>query len=214
MSNIAPDRAKKIIDGIKGFRSSKEIYDVDMYYLRLHRFDIVKEIVLDSKKERRFYLSSDNRFFFSPTLVDPIFKINNCSEVKRVSILTEDRGDDAMIGALFLGAAGATVGSNRRYGIVEIRIELNGDQDPVQYFKILQTEVSKKIPLYKDAVKCAELICHILEERIPENHESIIDSNINTDRDFISQLEKLATLKEKGLLTDEEWLQAKRKLLS
>ena len=50
----------------------------------------------------------------------------------------------------------------------------------------------------------------------PKEHASLSAmqaKNANSTEDFLSKLERLATLKEKGLLSDEEFEVAKKKLL-
>ncbi|EMN5657728.1 PH domain-containing protein [Providencia rettgeri] len=46
------------------------------------------------------------------------------------------------------------------------------------------------------------------------NYNQETKQAISTDDDFISKLERLATLKEKGILSEEEFLQQKNKLLN
>ncbi|MBK5275741.1 MAG: PH domain-containing protein [Desulfuromonadales bacterium] len=58
-------------------------------------------------------------------------------------------------------------------------------------------------------------VAHIISDLIdPTKKSAVHDTSINPDADFISQLERLAKLKDSGILTDDEFIQQKAKILS
>ena len=50
------------------------------------------------------------------------------------------------------------------------------------------------------------------QDKINKNKQTYKEIDTNDD-DLVSQLERLASLKERGLLTNKEYIEAKRKLL-
>ena len=62
--------------------------------------------------------------------------------------------------------------------------------------------------------KNVSLIARTISDLIKETHEPAPINNQNNSVDVATQLEKLGSLKEKGLLTDEEFQTQKTKLLS
>jgi len=63
----------------------------------------------------------------------------------------------------------------------------------------------------KDVPKVAKIISDLIKEL---NNKSNSTNNTDKQLDIVSQLEKLAELKEKGILTEEEFIAQKNKLLN
>ena len=70
----------------------------------------------------------------------------------------------------------------------------------------------------KSAVRIANIIDGLLTTNIDHFHNQTVtannNNNLSNNDDLLKQLERLATLKTNGMLTDEEFESAKKKLLS
>ena len=80
---------------------------------------------------------------------------------------------------------------------------------------IVRSEVFKKIkksdPDLKLQAKKGNISLNFKNKKKKEQSDKKIDNR--RDNDLVSQLERLASLREKGLLTEEEYVEAKRKLI-
>lgn len=204
MSKHSPEKAALFYTGKKTLKEFMAIPDVEEHFLNSQNFVTEKKFDFPYKT---FRISTDGRFYCSPPIKNPVFKIHNLNEVKSASLTTAQGGSDALTGAVLFGAAGAVVGASSQKGFITIRIEMEKDFETV-FFQTSDIPYKGNSKEYGEIMQNADKICRMLNENkaTPENAQ--VDQE-----DFLSKLERLAALKEKGLLSDEEWTLAKEKLL-
>ncbi|MGP1411631.1 MAG: SHOCT domain-containing protein [Peptoanaerobacter stomatis] len=121
----------------------------------------------------------------------------------------------AVVGGLIAGSAGAIIGSRNK--INEIKSEtVKKDERIVELVYITNKNNENSLSLFFDYNSLSvfsELIPEKSYESYKKNKQQIIEIN-PTNKDIFLQIEKLAELKNKNILTEEEFLEKKTKLLS
>lgn len=120
---------------------------------------------------------------------------------------------------------GAIVGANTRkskniVSNLSVRIVTNNIDSPLYTLDLITHQIDINKPLYANLYKVAMEFANNIYATV----QAIINDNNNTNisetrQDSISnngleQLEKLSELKEKGIITQEEFEQSKKKILS
>lgn len=135
----------------------------------------------------------------------------------------------ALVGGLLFGAAGAVVGAASKKKVkttckdMHIDLNINVIKSPMQVLQIINdAEISRDSELYKQKLAFAKNVMAMLayikenaepsepEETHPEQKQLEIQQRTG---DIYAEIEKLHTLKEKGIITDEEFQKKKRSLL-
>lgn len=135
----------------------------------------------------------------------------------------------ALVGGLLFGAAGAVVGAAGKKKVkttckdMHIDLNINVIKSPMQVLQIINdAEISRDSELYKQKLAFAKNVMAMLayikenaelsepEETHPEQKQ--LESQQRTG-DIYEEIEKLHTLQEKGIITDEEFQKKKRSLL-
>lgn len=135
----------------------------------------------------------------------------------------------AIVGGLLFGAAGAVVGAASKKKVkttckdMHIDLNINVIKSPMQVLQIINdAEISRDSELYKQNLAFAKnvmaMLAYIkenaepseLEEPHPEQKQ--LEGPQETG-DIYAEIEKLHALKEKGIITDEEFQKKKRSLL-
>lgn len=140
----------------------------------------------------------------------------------------------ALIGGLVLGSAGAVVGglsgsktsSESKATRIDLRLTVNRLDNPVHDINFMGAEVDKENPLYETAMEQARHWHGIMEVIIKQadmddnkavkSNEELGDgtSKVLSQSSIADELLKLGELKDKGLLTSNEFEEQKLKLLT
>lgn len=135
----------------------------------------------------------------------------------------------ALVGGLLFGAAGAVVGAASKKKVkttckdMHIDLNINVIKSPMQVLQIINdAEISRDSELYKQNLAFAKNVMAMLayikenaeisepEKTHPEQKQ--LESQQGTG-DIYAEIKNLHTLKEKGIITDEEFQKKKRSLL-
>ena len=151
----------------------------------------------------------------------------NFSDILSYSVIedgnaTSDMASIVGSGILF-GAAGAMVaasatqGSKKTCTDLHLEIVLKDLICPRKQLNFIQSEVNKDSDIYVRAEEELREITAILdnirqENEMPHPEQKQLESQQRTG-DIYAEIEKLHTLKEKGIITDEEFQKKKRSLL-
>ena len=136
----------------------------------------------------------------------------------------------ALLGGLALGGVGAIIGglsgktrSSEKVKRVDLRITVNDTKSPLHDINFMDTEGKKDGFVYKAAMDQARhwhgliavLIKYADSQDVSENDHSLNESaEVSSQRSIADELLKLSDLRDKGLLTDSEFIDQKQKLLS
>lgn len=135
----------------------------------------------------------------------------------KITTNNKDMAKRAVVGSIVGGTAGAVIGATT----AEKNIE--NEYNHYDYYTLEITFERKKTFTLSifcpfDALESREIYSHLvnitLENNNKEKEESSKDNNTSTKYSVTEELIKLAELKDKGLLSDEEFNAAKNKLLN
>lgn len=125
----------------------------------------------------------------------------------------------AAVGAVLFGAAGAVVGASAKKTVrdmcSDLHIELNvNDLDcPLIKLPFIEQQMAVNSPLYEIRSELARKVMAILSY-IKANAEQPTQKTLEQPQlDICEEIEKLHNLKEKGIITEEEFTQKKKSLL-
>ena len=122
----------------------------------------------------------------------------------------------AVVGGVLAGGVGAIVGANTRDSkellhSLKIRIITNDIKTPLYVIDLIYNEISVKNHEYNTILDIANKIYSLIFSIVNENG----NQNINVSEDkAIDQIEKLSILKEKMIITQEEFELKKKELLN
>lgn len=131
----------------------------------------------------------------------------------------------ALIGGLALGGLGAVVGglsgkttSKKEVNKIELRLIINDNKNPVQDITFLNKKTNQHSSLYKQSEKSVRhwyAIISLLIAEADKEDRTMIKQPIkqDTEENMSDKLEKLHTLFEKGILTQDEFTEAKQKII-
>lgn len=136
----------------------------------------------------------------------------------------------ALLGGLALGGVGAIIGglsgktrSSEKVKRVDLRITINDTKRPLHDINFMDTEGKKDGIVYKVAMDQARhwhglitvLIKYADSQDVSENKAALNEGvAISSKRSIADELSKLSDLRDKGLLTDAEFIALKQKLLT
>lgn len=147
------------------------------------------------------------------------------------SVLSTNRGSQlggALLGGILAGGVGAIIGglsgsqsSDEYIKTIEVLIVVNDIKNPIYKIEFLSLDV----PLPKENIKeyidkatyCHNLISVLIKQADNKDlaeAESNIITETTIDGSISDELKKLNSLKEQGILTEEEFTLAKKKLIS
>lgn len=132
--------------------------------------------------------------------------------IKNITLNTGEGGTEALTGALLFGGVGAIVGLGIKKVVLQLRIEYQNSETPFLYLYINQFPTKASGPSFQFYAKAADRVLYDLKPYIDEDNDPLTQKK--TEKlSFLSELKILAELYEKGLLSEEEWIKAKKKLL-
>lgn len=132
----------------------------------------------------------------------------------------------ALIGGLALGGTGAIIGglsgkitSSNKVSKINVSITVNRTRNPLRNISFMNVECEKDKFIYKNAMKQAQhwhaLMVVLIKQADSEDTEKVEEAPKSlSDRSVADELAKLGELRKQGLLTNEEFLSQKAKLLS
>lgn len=222
------------------YQSNKHIENLDKISLAINKIDGFKTnniyispsgksaIAIDEQDE--IICIVNNEFSFSHLLVSyrdilSVEIIEDGESITKTSRSSQLGG--ALLGTVLLGGVGTIIGglsgSKKTTGKVNslfLRIVINNTKNPDKYISFLHSEADKNDFLYKNAIENARKWQSIINVLI---RKADAEDEINTkqspllevpERSYIDQLETLANLLDRGALTEEEFLNEKKKLLN
>lgn len=193
----------------KGFVTSKEI-----------KFE-------NSRKEYSLRIDNQNRKIAICDMKTGSIDIINFSELIECQILEDSNVimqggvGRAIIGGALAGNVGAIVGANTRKSKsmiekLQIRIVTNNINQSLYMINIINYPVERISSIYKEGMEFANNVYATIQSIISKSSNSINVKKINEQSSniYLEQLEKLAELKEKGIITESEFLESKQKILN
>ena len=132
----------------------------------------------------------------------------------------------ALIGGLAFGGVGAVIGglsgktrSSEKVKKIDLRIMINDTKNPYHDLNFMDVESKKNSMMYKSAMEQARhwhgLITVLI--KIADNEDALQKSDESEKKGKVlltDELTKLGVLRDKGILSDEEFIVQKNKLLS
>lgn len=108
-----------------------------------------------------------------------------------------------------MSSSGDTKSLEQENNIEITYLDSEGDE------QVVRVEMLTGTTIYAQAAKCREMLDLLREKKILGLLNKNTDKNETTkDPDILGQLEKLSVLKEKGIITEEEFLSKKEELLA
>ena len=145
-------------------------------------------------------------------------KIIECQLLEDSNIIQKGGIGRAVVGGVIAGGVGAIVGATTRQSKnivndLQIRILTNDINNSFYIIHIIDTETKKDSLIFKHSMEFANNVYSTIIAIIKLNDNSN-NIGITTNEDFEQQIEKLSNLKEKGIITQEEFDKSKKKILS
>jgi len=162
--------------------------------------------------------------------IDGISHLLGSKEVKELpSIMWEDEDAEHMVQGIYNNGLGVLFATNKRLIFVDKGMFFGLKVEDFPYDKITSIQyetgmLQGKLTIFAsgnraEITNCEKSLVRGFAEYVrarisaPQESKSITPSSQECD-DVISKLERLAKLKEKGILTDDEFLQQKAKILA
>ena len=178
-----------------------------------------RAMAINKEKKELYFLFNDE--------LDKLIKyesIIECKIIENSSVVNSGGIGRAIVGGLIAGDSGAIVGANTRKSknIVSsllIRIVTKEIDEPLYTLELLdyQIDTNKQLyaNLYKQAMEFANNVYATIQAIIKDNNNTNV---VETKQELnstsgLEQLEKLAELKDKGIITQEEFEETKKKIL-
>jgi len=143
------------------------------------------------------------------------------------TITKTDRGSQiggALVGGLALGGVGAIIGglsgktsSETKVNKVALHIIINDVQQPTFDLDFISIEMQKDSYFYKDAIHKAEHwygLLSVLIKNAEVNQAPQVQRVIENTTNLSDELLKIADLRQKGILSEEEYIKCKEKIIS
>ncbi len=179
-----------------------------------------RAMAINKEKKELYFLFNDE--------LDKLIKyesIIECKIMENSNIVNSGGIGRAIVGGLIAGDSGAIVGANTRkskniVSSLSIRIVTKEIDEPLYTLELLDYQIDTNKPLYanfyKQAMEFANSVYATIQAIIKDNDNTNV---VETKQELnstngLEQLEKLAELKDKGIITQEEFEETKKKILS
>lgn len=156
--------------------------------------------------------------------VFPLDKIIECELIQDGTAVHKNAIAPAMIGAAFLGLGGAIAGAtamsnDAHVGVLAVRLLLEDMKIPSLMISVLKASTDKSSQEYQNFFYIAQEIYGIFEGLMRVNDQArrqaqAPSNTVGLEGDVMDQLSKLADLKAKGVLTEQEFESKKALLLN
>ena len=145
-------------------------------------------------------------------------KIIECQLLEDSNIIQKGGIGRAVVDSVIAGGVGAIVGATTRksknvINDLQIRILTNDINNSFYIIHIIDSETKKDSLIFRHSMEFANNVYSTIMAIIKLNDNSN-NVDIATNEDFEKQIEKLSNLKEKGIITQEEFNESKNKILS
>lgn len=185
-------------------------------------------IAIDEERKKVALLSNSNGESY-PIIITYRDLLSSEIYVDGETVTRTARGSQiggALIGALAFGGVGAIIGglsgktrSAEKVKRVDLRITINDTKRPFHDINFMDVESKKDGWLYKTAMEQARhwhsLIAVLI--KMADNEDTLQNADKSEDKNKLSladELEKLSVLRDKGILSEQEFSTQKDKLLS
>lgn len=179
-----------------------------------------RAMAINKEKKELYFLFNDE--------LDKLIKyesIIECKIMENSNVVNSGGIGRAIVGGLIAGDSGAIVGANTRKSknIVSsllIRIVTKEIDEPLYTLELLDYQIDTNKQLYanfyKQAMEFANSVYATIQAIIKDNDNTNV---VETKQELnstngLEQLEKLAELKDKGIITQEEFEETKKRILS
>lgn len=179
-----------------------------------------RAMAINKEKKELYFLFNDE--------LDKLIKyesIIECKIIENSNVVNSGGIGRAIVGGLIAGDSGAIVGANTRkskniVSSLSIRIVTKEIDEPLYTLELLDYQIDTNKQLYanfyKLAMEFANNVYATIQAIIKDNNNTNV---VETKQDLnstngLEQLEKLAELKDKGIITQEEFEETKKKILS
>ncbi|MHC1740145.1 MAG: SHOCT domain-containing protein [Anaerolineaceae bacterium] len=146
-------------------------------------------------------------------------KILDCKIIEDKSTIVQGGIGRAIVGGLIAGGIGAIVGastrsSNNVISSLQVQIIIDDLSKPQKIIELITNQTKRDSLLYKNALSFANELYSTLLIIIEKNNPTRATYSQVEIIDYPEQIIKLADLREKGLITEEEFQLKKQQLLS
>ena len=179
-----------------------------------------RAMAINKEKKELYFLFNDE--------LDKLIKyesIIECKIIENSNVVNSGGIGRAIVGGLIAGDSGAIVGANTRkskniVSSLSIRIVTKEIDEPLYTLELLDYQIDTNKQLYanfyKQAMEFANNVYATIQAIINDNNNTNL---IETKQELnftngLEQLEKLAELKDKGIITQKEFEESKKKILS
>jgi len=176
-------------------------------------------------------------FIFADTNTTEVYNYNEILESEILedgktvtSTSTSSQIGRAVLGGVIAGGAGAIIGglggkqtSDQEIYKIDLKVIVNNTKNPLKIINFLVADVNdlngKATPIKKDEPKYKSAIStinhwHSLLSYLIKHSDQVVSSESVNNPSNLDEIRKLADLFKEGILTEEEFQQQKRKLLS
>ena len=178
-----------------------------------------RAMAINKEKKELYFLFNDE--------LDKLIKyesIIECKVIENSNIVNSGGIGRAIVGGIIAGDSGAIVGANTRkskniVSSLSIRIVTKEIDEPLYTLELLDYQIDTNKQLYanfyKQAMEFANNVYATIQAIIKDNNNTNVVENKQelNSTNGLEQLEKLAELKDKGIITQEEFEETKKKIL-
>ena len=159
------EKARKIYTHRKSVPDAKYYPEIEAVFFEDNDFFPALKIDLIGSY-RSFYISTDDRFYFSPSYFNnKKFEIFDCKKITDASLVQVGSTSDALTGLLIAGAAGAVVGAGNKAHNYAVRVDLDDQNTPVVFGLMYIAPVKQNDSAYANLVSQATKIVNKLKEK-------------------------------------------------
>lgn len=202
------------------------ISEDDIIFYNENNFDNAMKF---DKKIMAINKEKQELWFFHNLKLNKIIEFKNiveCKIIENSSVVESGGIGRAIVGGVIAGEVGAIVGANTRkskniVSNLSVRIVTNELENPLYSINLITSpiDINKMLyaNLYRVATEFANNVYATIQAIINDNNKNIKNEESIKEQDSnngLEQLEKLAELKEKGIITEQEFQESKSKILS
>lgn len=176
------------------------------------------QIDVDSKEK----LLGMYSYFESEAIIVKFNEVLDFEIIENGNSVISSRSGSAVVGGLLFGGLGAVAGAsgsraiNDECTMLKLKIYTSDIQNSVITLDFLDDSIPKVCGLYEELTEIINEMISLLKIAI-ENNKAINESIENTKQNQgnqLSSLKELAELKEQGIITEKEFNETKKKILS
>ena len=194
-------------------------------YIISNGFEITKEVI-DPDRTFALRIDSVHKKWSIEIISEDICKIYNFADYLRYDIIKDNQSllsgnsGDVVLGGLLFGGIGALAGAAGSKKIsnvcssMSVVIYVNDIENPYYTLKIIESEMTTDSLMYKECAEKATELAALLEYIKAQTQTSTHEPQSEASSDPITEIERLHSLMEKGMITEEEYNAKKKQLLN